>query len=146
MNRFSIAAVVCTLVNFAFPLHISAQDADVGVPVQPSPHIRLTGILKMSTEPQASAFPTLQVWIAGKQETFHVTRVEPVIPAYPAEEELRKVSGLGLRLLAENNQLAALQSPDMHNRPITIEGTLRVRDGLLLVQSVKVATENPGDP
>lgn len=139
--NWTIITMITWLLSATFPSWLSAQDANVGVPVQPSPEIRLTGVLEDSQEPRASAFPILQVWIAGKQELFRVTQVEPIIPAYPAEEELRKVSGLGLRLLAEQEALTALQSPEMHNRPIAIEGTLRVRDGILRVQSVKPAAD-----
>lgn len=140
MSR-SIVVTAIWFLCITLPSWLYAQNADISVPVQPSPEIRLTGILEENTEQRASAFPLLQVWIAGKQQLFRVTRVEPIIPAYPAEEELRKVSGLGLRLLAENPELTSLQSPQMQNRPITIEGTLRVRDGILRVQSVKQASE-----
>jgi hypothetical protein len=140
-----ILAATCFL-NLTILPRIAAQDFDVGTSVQPSPAIRLTGILEKTPNPPDSAFPVLQVWIAGEQEIFRVTRVEPIIPAYPAEEELRKVSGLGLRLLAEREALTALQSPEMHNRPITIEGSLRVSDGILRVQSVRVAEEQSSGP
>jgi len=115
-----------------------AQDADVGFPVQPAPEVRLTGTLEAPKTPQASAYPALSVWIDGTPLVFRVSRVEPVIPAYPAEQELQKVSGLGLRLLANSTVLTALQSPDMHDRPIIIEGWLRVSEGVLRVQSVNV--------
>ena len=52
-----------------------------------------------------------------------------------AEKELQKVSGLGLRLLADPKVLSALQSPELHNRPIVLEGWLRVREGVLRVRS-----------
>jgi hypothetical protein len=145
MNRLIILVATCFF-NLTILPRIAAQDFAVGVPVQPSPAIRLTGILEKTSNPPASAFPVLQVWIAGEQEMFRVTRVEPIIPAYPAEEELRKVSGLGLRLLAEREALAALQSPEMHNRPITIEGSLRVSEGILRVQSVRIAEEQNSGP
>jgi hypothetical protein len=145
MNRFIIVVATCFF-NVTILPQIAAQDFDVGAPVQPAPEIRLTGTLEKTPNPPASTFPVLQVWIAGEQELFRVIRVEPVIPAYPAEEELRKVSGLGLRLLAEREALAALQSPEMHNRPITIEGSLRVRDGILQVQSVRIAEEQNSGP
>src|SRR5204862_5593353 len=62
-------------------------------------------------------------------------KVEPIIPAYPAEKELQKVSGLGLRLLADPKVLSVLQSPELHGRPIVLEGWLRVREGVLRVRS-----------
>lgn len=123
---------------FCFTLlsQAQAQDADVGFPVQPAPEVRLTGILELPTKPQDSAYPVLSVWVDGTQGTFRVSRVEAVFPAYPAEEELQKVSGLGLRLLAEKSVLTALQAPEMHNRPVVLTGWLRVTEGVLRVQSV----------
>lgn len=117
-----------------------AQDADVGFSVQPAPEVRLTGTLEAPKNPQASAYPALSVWIDGTPLVFRVSRVEPVIPAYPAEQELQKVSGLGLRLLASSAVLTTLQSPEMRGRPIVIEGWLRVSEGVLRVQSVEGAT------
>jgi len=116
-----------------------AQDADVGLPVQPAPEVRLTGILELPTKPQVSAYPVLSVWVDGTQGTFRVSRVEAVLPAYPAEEELQKVSGLGLRLLAEKSVLTMLQASEMHNRPVVLRGWLRVTEGILQVQSVSPA-------
>jgi hypothetical protein len=118
-----------------------AQDADVGFPVQPAPEVRLTGTLEAPKTPQASVYPELSVWIDGNPLVFRVSRVEPVIPAYPAEQELQKVSGLGLRLLASSAILTTLQSPEMRGRPIVIEGWLRVSEGVLRVQSVEGATK-----
>jgi len=118
-----------------------AQDADVGFPIQPAPEVRLTGTLETPKTPQASAYPALSVWIDGNPLVFRVSRVEPVIPAYPAEQELQKVSGLGLRLLASGAVLATLQSPEMRDRPIVIEGWLRVSEGVLRVLSVAGATK-----
>ena len=116
-----------------------AQDADVGFPVQPAPEVRLTGILELPTKPQASAYPVLSVWVDGTQGIFRVSRVEAVLPAYPAEEELQKVSGLGLRLLADKSVLTTLQASEMHNRPVVLHGWLRVTEGTLQVQSVSPA-------
>jgi hypothetical protein len=113
-----------------------AQDADVGLPVQPAPEVRLTGTLEAPKNPLASAYPVLSVWIDGTPWIFRISQVEPVIAAYPAEQELQKVSGLGLRLLANKAVLTTLQSPEMHDRPIVIEGWLRVSEGVLRVQSV----------
>jgi hypothetical protein len=118
-----------------------AQDADIGFPVQPAPEVRLTGTLEAPKTPQASAYPVLSVWIDGTPLVFRVSRVEPVIPAYPAEQELQKVSGLGLRLLASSSVLATLQSSEMRDHPITIEGWLRVSEGVLRVLSVEGAAK-----
>jgi hypothetical protein len=41
-----------------------------------------------------------------------------------------------LRLLADRAVLAKLQAPEMHDRPIVLEGWLRVTEGVLQVQSV----------
>ncbi len=90
--------------------------------------IRLTGILEMGKQPQTKAYPLLSVWLGEKTGQFTLTRVEPVIPEYPAESELRQVSELGLRLLAEKEALAALQDPQMQGRPIVIEGWLHAVD------------------
>lgn len=126
---------------FLLVVKTHAQDADVGFPVQPAPEVRLTGTLETPKTPQASAYPALSVWIDGNPLVFRVSRVEPVIPAYPAEQELQKVSGLGLRLLASSAVLASLQSPEMRDRPIVIEGWLRVSEGVLRVLSVAGATK-----
>jgi hypothetical protein len=123
-----------------------AQDADVGFPVQPAPEIRLTGVLEAMKTPQDSTFPVLSVLIDGQPWLLHVSQVEPVIPAYPAQEELQKVSGLGLRLLAEHKVLSALQAPEMHNRPIVLEGWLRVDEGVLRVSSVRAAEPSKANP
>jgi hypothetical protein len=73
---------------------------------------------------------------------FHVCRVEPLIPAYLAEEALREVSGLGLRLLADDTERSVLRRSEMHNRPIMLEGWLRVRAGVFRVHSVQRTTES----
>ena len=95
---------------------------------------------------RASTFPVLSVWLGDKPRIFRVARVESVIPAYRAEERLREVSSLGLRFLAEDEVLTALQSPEMHDRSIVIEGWLRPSAGVLRVRSVRVAEEFPGKP
>ena len=94
----------------------------------------------------ASAFPRPNVWINGQQWLLHVSQVEPVIPAYPVQEELQKVSGLGLRLLANDRVLSALQSPEMHNRSIVLEGWLRVEEGVLQVSAVHPVEPSKASP
>jgi hypothetical protein len=140
-----MALLVC-LFCLTVPLGIHAQDADVGFPVQPAPEIRLTGVLEAMKTPQASAFPVLSVLIDGQPWLLRVSQVEPVIPAYPAEDELQKVSGLGLRLLADDKVLSALQTPEMHNRPIVLEGWLRVTEGVFRVSSVRMAESSKANP
>lgn len=108
--------------------------------------IRLTGVLQMGKQPQTSAYPVLTVWLGEKTGQFQVTHVEPVMPEYPAEEELRQVSGLGLRLLAEKEALATLQDPQMQGRPIVIEGWLQVQQGSLKVRSVRGAAPSQDAP
>jgi len=108
--------------------------------------IRLTGILDLNKKPQTSAYPLLTVWVGEKTGQFQVTRVESVIPEYPAEQELRQVSGLGLRLLAEKEALGTLQDPQMQGRPIVIEGQLQVQKGNLQVRSVRAAAAAPSTP
>ena len=116
-----------------------AQDAEVGEPVQPAPEIQLTGVLAAVQEPAASAFPALSLWIEGTRWRLQVSKVESLIPAYPAEQELQKVSGLGLRVLADPKVLSVLQSPALRDRPIVLEGWLGVRAGVLRVHSVRAA-------
>ncbi len=113
-----------------------AQDAEVGEPVQPAPEIRLTGVLAAVQEPAPAAFPALSLWIDGTRWHLQVRKVEALIPAYPAEQELQKVSGLGLRVLADPKVLSVLQSPALRDRPIVLEGRLGVRAGVLRVHSV----------
>lgn len=133
------AALVVSLCCMTLPSRTEAQDAEVGEPVQPAPEIRLTGVLEAVKDPAPSAFPALSVWIGGTRWRFHVSDIEPIIPAYPAEKELQKVSGLGLRVLADPKVLSALQSPELHDRPIVLEGRLGVREGVLRVHSVRAA-------
>ena len=135
-------ALLPFLLLFATPSWLRAQD--INPDVYPAPLIRLTGVLEEVKKPQVSTFPVLNVWLGDKPRVFRVARVESVIPAYPAEDHLRAVSSLGLRFLAEDDVLAVLQSPEMHDRPIVIEGWLRPSAGVLRVQSVKVAEESPG--
>ncbi len=132
----ALAVSLCCLTLLS---RAEAQDADVGTPVQPAPEIRLTGVLEAVKDPDPSAFPSLSVWIGGTRWRLQVSKVEPMIPAYPAERELQKVSGLGLRVLADPPVLSALQSPELHNRPIGLEGRLGVREGVLRVHSVRAA-------
>jgi hypothetical protein len=121
------------------PSRIEAQDAEVGEPVQPAPEVRLTGVLEAVKELDPSAFPSLSVWMGDIRWRFHVSNIEPIIPAYPAEKELQKVSGLGLRVLADPKVLSVLQSPELHDRPIVLEGRLGVREGVLRVYSARAA-------
>ncbi len=137
-------ALLASLVLLAVPLWTHAQDIIPGI--QPAPLIRLTGVLEEVEKPRASTFPVLSVWLGDKPRIFRVARVESVIPAYRAEERLREVSSLGLRFLAEDEVLTALQSPEMHDRSIVIEGWLRPSAGVLRVRSVRVAEEFPGKP
>jgi len=104
--------------------------------VRPTPLVRLTGTLEIDKDAPPSALPVLRVWIDDHPHIFRVSHVEAVFPAYRAEEQLRYVSGLGLRFLAEKKVLTLLQSPDMHNRPIVIEGWLQPKRGILRVRSV----------
>jgi hypothetical protein len=143
MTPRSIALMV-SLALLAAPSWLYAQDL---IPdVRPAPLIRLTGVLEEVEKPRASTFPVLSVWLGNKPRVFRVARVEPVIPAYPAEDQLREVSSLGLRFVADDEMLAALQRPEMHDRSIIIEGWLRPNIGVLQVRSVKVAEESPGQP
>jgi len=123
----------------ALPSRGLAQDAEVGEPVQPAPEVRLTGVLAAEQGPSPSAFPALILWIDGTRWRLQVNKVEAIIPAYPAERELQKVSGLGLRVLADPKVVSLLQSRELLGRPIVLEGWLGVRRGLLRVHSVRGA-------
>ena len=133
------AALVVSLYCLTLPSRGEAQDAEVGEPVQPAPEIRLTGILVTEKVPTPSAFPVLSLWIDGTRWRLQVRKVEALIPAYPAEQELQKVSGLGLRVLADPKVLSVLQSPELHDRPIVLEGRLGVGAGVLRVHSARAA-------
>jgi hypothetical protein len=128
-------ALVVSLCCLTLPSRGGAQDAEVGEPVQPAPEIRLTGVLAAVQEPASSAFPDLSLWIDGTRWHLQVRKVEALIPAYPAEQELQKVSGLGLRVLADPKVLSVLQSPELHDRPIVLIGQLGVTTGVLRVHS-----------
>jgi hypothetical protein len=120
-----------------------AQNADVGLPVQPSSQVRLTGVLEPAPA-HALEFPRINVWIGGTPWLFRVCQIEPLIPAYPAEEELRKISGSGLRLVTDSAELATLQKAETHERPVVIEGQLRVRAGLLRVNAARTTELTAG--
>ena len=145
LNLRGAAALVC-LLSLTLPSIAHAQDDDVGFPVQPASEVRFSGTLVAAKEPRASAFPELTVWFSDKTWVFRISQVESVIPAYPAEQELQKVSGLGLRLLADNDVLAALQTAATQSQPIVIEGWLRVSEGVLQVKSVRTAPSSKGSP
>jgi hypothetical protein len=104
--------------------------------------VRLTGVLEATKDTSPSAFPRLRVLIGDTFWLFDVCQVEPLIPAYLAEEALREVSGLGLRLLTADEELSVLQRSEMHNHPIVLEGWLRVRAGVFRVYSVHKAAES----
>ena len=137
-------ALLTSLVLLTVALRTHAQD--ITPDVYPAPLIRLTGVLEEVEKPRASTFPVLSVWLGDKPRVFRVSQVESVIPAYRAEDRLREVSSWGLRFLAEDEVLAALQRPEMHDRSIVIEGWLRPGAGVLRIRSVKVAGESPGKP
>lgn len=109
--------------------------------ISPAPLVRLTGVLEAGDQAGGTGFPVLRVRIADKRWRFRVSRVEPVIPAYRAEEKLRRVSPLGLRFVAEERLLSVLQRPDMRERAIVLEGWLRPGAGVLRLVSVAVAAE-----
>jgi len=133
------AALVVSLCCLTLPSRTEAQDAEVGEPVQPAPEIRLTGVLAAEQAPTPPAFPALSLWIDGTRWRLQVRKVEALIPAFPAEQELQKVSGLGLRILADPKVLSVLQSPELHDRPIVLEGRLGVRAGVLRIHSARAA-------
>src|SRR5262245_25328657 len=122
MQRWS-AVLVMGVFCFTLLSELWAQEPILDFPAESM--IRLTGILDLNKQPPTSAYPLLMVWIGEKAGQFQVTRVESVLPEYPAEQELRQVSGLGVRLLAEKEALSALQDPQMQGRPIVIEGQLQ---------------------
>jgi hypothetical protein len=142
MDRYGTALIVCLLcLTFRSWAHAQYSVPDI----QPTPLIRLTGVLEAVQEPRVSALPVLSVWLANKPWLFRVAQVESVIPAYRAQEQLREVSSLGLRFIAGGDLLALLLTPEMHDRPIVIEGWLRVRAGVLRIRTVR-AVEEPQGP
>jgi hypothetical protein len=143
MHRWHVILAV-GLLCVTFPSRFSAQGT---IPdVQPAPLVRLTGVLEVVAKPQISVFPVLSVWLGKTPRVFRVALVESVIPAYHGEEQLREVSALGLRFVAEDAVLTALQSPEMHDWPIVIEGWLRVKAGVLRVRSVRLVKAPPHEP
>ncbi|MBI3757144.1 MAG: hypothetical protein HY267_04125 [Deltaproteobacteria bacterium] len=141
MSRI-VVFLLCTWSLLVFPKWLQAQVTNPDV--QPAPLVRLTGVLETVENPPPSSFPKLRVWFGDKSRMFHVSKVEPVMPAYLVKEQLRKAPSLGLRLVAEGEALAQLENADANNRPITIEGWLRPHAGLLRVKSVQVAQEEDG--
>ena len=137
-SRYFTLLVVLMLM--ALPIIADAQNADVGHSVQPSSRVRLTGTLEPITGTRIPALPQMRVWVGGEPWVMRVCQVEPLIPAYPAVEELRKVTGLGLRLVTDRAALAALRQAAKQGRPVEIEGQLRVRARRLRVDTVH-ATE-----
>ena len=143
MQRWS-AVVVMGVICSMLLSELQAQEPILDFPAESM--VRLTGILDLNKQPPTSAYPLLTVWVGEKTGQFQVTRVESVIPEYPAEQELRQVSELGLRLLAEKEALGALQDPQMQGRPIVIEGQLQVQKGNLKVRSVRAAAQGQTHP
>ena len=128
---------VLTILFFLCPLDVSAQGGVFSVPgVQPSPLVRLAGVLEPTSRPQASILPMLTVWIKGKRHIFRVTEIESVITAYKSQDQLREVSLLGLRLIGEEGLLALLESKERQGQALVIEGWLRAKAGVLGVRSV----------
>ncbi len=111
---------------------------------QPAPLVKLTGVLQADENSPSSSLLKIRVWFGDESRMFHISNIEPVIPAYPIREQLRKISPQGLRLVAEHDELAQLESADTNNRPITIEGWLRPHARLLRVKSIEVTREQPG--
>jgi len=142
--HYRCAGLVIGLLCVLFLSKLQAQEPMLDFPAESI--IRLTGILDLEKQPQTSAYPLLAVWLGEKTGQLQVMHVEPVIGEYPAEEELRQVSGLGLRLLAEQETLAMLQDPQMQGRPIVIEGWLEVQPGNLNVRSVRKAATSQNAP
>src|SRR5262245_11518040 len=136
MRRWSVGLAIGILGLMLFSASY-AQESTFDFPAESM--IRLSGILNLNKQPQTSAYPLLTVWVGERTGQFQVTQVEPVVPEYPAEQELRQVSALGLRLLADKEALAALLDPQMQGRPIVIEGQLQVQRGNLKVRSVRAA-------
>jgi hypothetical protein len=135
-------ALVMCLYFLMPPSAARAQDANSSLSIQPAPLVRLTGVLAATTDTSVLVFPRFRVLIGDTFWLLHVCQVEPLIPAYLAEKELQKVSGLGLRLLAGNKVLSMLQGSEMRNHPIVLEGWLRVRAGVFRVYSVQRAAES----
>jgi hypothetical protein len=104
----------------------NAQNADSARAFQPSPRIRVTGVLRPVEGALVPTFPQIRVWVGEKPWLLQVCQIEPVIPAYPAAEELRKVTGLGLRLVTDRAELATLRHAARDARLVVIEGLLRV--------------------
>ena len=141
MSRI-VVFLLCLWSLVVFPRRLQAQVTNPDV--QPAPLVRLTGVLEAVENPPPSSFPKLRVWFGDKSRMFHVSKVEPVISAYQVREQLRKVPLLGLRVVAESDALAQLESASAKNYPITIEGWLHPRAGLLRVKSVQVTQEEDG--
>jgi len=50
----------------------------------------------------------LRALLSTTRQRLQVRNVEALIPAYPAEQELQRVSGLGLRVLADSKVISML--------------------------------------
>ena len=142
--HYRCAGLVIGLLCVLFLSEPQAQEPMLDFPAESI--IRLTGVLDLEKQPQTSAYPLFAVWLGEKTGQLQVMHVEPVIGEYPAEEELRQVSSLGLRLLAEKEALSTLQDPQMQGRPIVIEGWLEVQQGNLNVRSVRRAAPSQNAP
>jgi hypothetical protein len=109
--------------------------------VQPAPLVRLTGAVETAAVWRPVAWPSLRLWVGEKVWLFHLSAVEPVLPAYRASEQVRKVSGQGLRLLIGGQALAQLEQAVAQQRLVTLEGWLRPRAGVLRVSAVHVGQD-----
>ena len=121
----------------ALPGITNAQNADIGRSVQPSPRVRVTGVLRAVEGALVPTFPRIRVWVGAKPWLLQVCQIEPVIPAYPAVEELRKVTGSGLRLVTDRAELATLRHAGRNADLVVIEGLLRVNARQLRVDAIR---------
>lgn len=134
--RHVVLMVICILM--ALPVMVYAQNPDIGHAPQPSSRIRLIGLLMPRKGVLVPEFPWLRVWVGGKPWLLQVCHVEPLIPAYPAVEQLRKVTDSGLRFLTDRVEQETLQYAAQQGQPVEIEGQLRVRARRLRVDAARM--------
>lgn len=131
--------VGCARAQVTNPPDLSLPVQSPVTPVQPDAVVLITGTLKAAADDVTPVYPLLAIWIDGRESFLRVSQVKGLLPAYPAEQELRSVSGLGLRLVGEKEELAPLSAPGALGRSFTIEGLLFPDEGRLSVKSVRAA-------
>jgi hypothetical protein len=102
----------------------------------PPPLIRITGTLLSADEEASKRYPTLEVSIAGKQQTLYVREVKSLTSDDRGWPILRNV-GAFLILTGPQELVDHLQSEEAKGQPLLIEGRLYIKERVLMLTAVE---------